>query len=317
MLKQIIFLFILLLNFLTFAEAQQTVKDAEVQSPAAVDTLENALLWKISGNGLEKESYLYGTIHMIAKDKFFMTPNTEKAIEEVERMTFEINMEDMNNMGMMMSMMMNAFMKDGGSLKKLLTEEEYKLVDAKFKELGLPIALFDRVKPMFTSMMTSMDMSGGNPLQGGGDSEIVSYEMEFMELAKQRKIEMQGLETVEYQMSMFDSIPYEAQAQMLVESVRGGGEEGSAEADQLAMMTELYVTQNINGMSAMMESEEGGMADYGDVLLVNRNKNWIPIMAEQMQDKSTFFAVGAGHLGGKEGVIRLLRESGYEVEAMD
>ena len=315
MLKQILFLFLLLFNLGTQATAQQTVADAKVQNPDS-DTLANNLLWKISGNGLEKDSYLYGTIHMIAKDKFFMTPSTEKAIGEVERMTFEINMEDMNNMGMMMSMMMNAFMKDGGSLKKLLTAEEYKLVDAKFQELGLPIALFDRVKPMFTSMMTSMDMSGGMLPEAGDDSGIVSYEMEFMELAKKRKIEMQGLETVEYQMSMFDSIPYEAQAQMLVESVRSSSAEGSAETDELEMMTELYVTQNINGMSDMMESEEGGMADYGDVLLVNRNRNWIPIMTEQMKDKSTFFAVGAGHLGGKEGVIRLLRKAGYEVEAV-
>ena len=283
----------------------ETTKDA-------VDTLENSLLWKITGNDLEKTSYLYGTIHMIAKDDFFVTENTEKAIAETERMTFEINMEDMNNMSMMMSMMMNAFMKDGGSLKKLLTEEEYGLVKAKFDEIGLPIALFDKVKPMFTSMMTSMDMSGGNPMESG---DVVSYEMEFMEKAKAQKMEMQGLETVEYQMSMFDSIPYEAQAQMLVESVKAG-DVASAETDQMAQMINLYKTQNLNGLSDLISADEEGMGNYEDILLVNRNKNWIPIMAEQMKSKATFFAVGAGHLGGEEGVIRLLRNAGYTVTAM-
>ncbi len=295
------------------AKAQTKIVETETQKETA-DTLENALLWKITGNDLEKVSYLYGTIHMIAKDDFFVTENTEKAIAETDRMTFEINMEDMNNMGMMMSMMMNAFMKDGGSLKKLLTEEEYALVKVKFDDLGLPIALFDKVKPMFTSMMTSMDMSGGNPMEG--QEGVVSYEMEFMEKAKKQKMEMQGLETVEYQMSMFDSIPYEVQAQMLVESVQGG-DMAAAQTDQMAEMVNLYKTQNLNGLSELISAEEGGMGDYEDILLVNRNKNWIPIMSEQMKTKPTFFAVGAGHLGGKEGVIRLLRNAGYTVTAMD
>ncbi len=213
----------------------------------------------------------------------------------------------------MMSMMMNAFMKDGGSLKKLLTEEEYGLVKAKLDEIGLPIALFDRVKPMFTSMMTSMDLSGGNPMEGNGD--VVSYEVEFMEKAKAQKMEMEGLETVEYQMSMFDSIPYEVQAQMLVESVQGG-DVAAAQTDQMAQMVNLYKSQNLNGLSELISAEEGGMGDYEDILLVNRNKNWIPIMGEQMKTKPTFFAVGAGHLGGEEGVIRLLRNAGYTVTAM-
>ena len=310
--KKLIYAIALLFFVSINAEAQTEIAVTKIKE--TTDTLENSLLWKITGNDLEEVSYLYGTIHMIAKDDFFVTENTEKAIAETERMTFEINMEDMNNMGMMMSMMMNAFMKDGGSLKKLLTEEEYGLVKAKFDEIGLPIALFDRVKPMFTSMMTSMDMSGGgNPMDGNGD--IVSYEVEFMEKAKTQKMEMEGLETVEYQMSMFDSIPYEAQAQMLVESVKEG-DAAAAQTDQMAQMVNLYKTQNLNGLSELIASEEGGMGDYNDILLVNRNKNWIPVMGEQMKDKATFFAVGAGHLGGEEGVIRLLRNAGYTVTAM-
>jgi len=310
--KKIIYALVLVFLVSFNAKSQTEIAVTETNK-TTTDTLENSLLWKITGNDLEKPSYLYGTIHMIAKDKFFVTENTEKAIAETERMTFEINMEDMNNMGMMMSMMMNAFMKDGGSLKKLLTEEEYALVKVKFDEIGLPIALFDRVKPMFTSMMTSMDLSGGNPMEGGGD--VVSYEMEFMEKAKARKMEMQGLETVEYQMSMFDSIPYEAQAQMLVESVQAG-DVSSAETDQMAQMVALYTAQNLNGLSELISAEEGGMGEYEDILLVNRNKNWIPVMGEQMKTKSTFFAVGAGHLGGEEGVIRLLRKEGYTLTAM-
>jgi len=286
---------------------------AKSVSEATTDTLENSLLWQITSEELDKPSYLYGTIHMIAKDDYFVTESTEKAIADAERMTFEINMEDMNNMGMMMSMMMNAFMKDGGSLKKLLTEEEYALVKAKFDEIGLPIALFDRVKPMFTSMMTSMDMSGGNPMEQGADSDIVSYEMEFMEKAKTQKMEMQGLETVEYQMSMFDSIPYSAQAEMLYESIKTE----NSTSDQLDEMVKLYKNQDLKGMMKMFATDEEGIGQYEDLLLVGRNKNWIPVMQKMMTEQVTFFAVGAGHLGGNNGVVNLLKAEGFTLTPMN
>ena len=63
----------------------------------------------------------------------------------------------------------------------------------------------------------------------------------------------------------------------------------------------------------MSEAEEGGIEGYEDVLLYTRNKNWIPIMSEQMSTNKTFFAVGAGHLGGKDGVIDLLKKEGFKL----
>jgi uncharacterized protein YbaP (TraB family) len=116
-----------------------------------------------------------------------------------------------------------------------------------------------------------------------------------------------GLETMAYQMSLFDSIPYKDQAQMLLDAIRGT----SLESDMFEETVELYKHQDIEAMVAMVgESEEG---NYEDVLLNNRNHNWIPIMEKKMKKGSVFFAVGAGHLGGQEGVIRLLKKAGYEL----
>lgn len=297
--------------FLSLPFAQVDILDIkENQTTSAEDTLQNSLLWQISGNGLETSSFLYGTIHIIPEKDFFITENTQRAIDESERITFEINMEKMNGLGMMFSMLSNAFMKDGQSLKKLLSEDEYKLVANHFEKIGLPLALFEKVKPMFTSMIASTDMSGGNPMEGQSGS--VSYEQEFLEIAKKQKMKVEGLETIEYQMSMFDSIPYEMQAAMLLESVQMGSED-STDINELDQMIEMYKAQDLNGLSSMISSEEGGMGEFEDILLVNRNKNWIPLMQKQMATKKTFFAVGAGHLGGQEGVIRLLRKEGYEV----
>lgn len=275
-------------------------------SVAQETAVENALLWKISGKDLPNTSYLYGTIHMIDSDAFFMTDEMKQAFKEAELVTFEINLEEMDNMFAQFSLLMQAFMDDNITLSDLLSEEDYQLVNDHFNKIGLPLSLFERMKPMFLSVMASTD-SSPNALNSG---EVVSYELEFMKMAKEQNKQMGGLETAAYQMSMFDSIPYKVQAEMLVESIKSGGEE----MDELDVMTTLYRSQNIQGMQTLISDEDSDYAAYEELLLINRNKNWIPIMSEMMKDKICFFAVGAGHLGGPMGVVNLLREQGYLVE---
>lgn len=299
--------FALLLTLLITAVAGWAQPTSAVYAPEAS---EKALLWKISGNGLESPSYLYGTIHMIGRDDYFLTATAEEAFKSVGHVAFEIDMEDMTDMSKMMPLMMKAFMTGDTTLSDLLTEEEYAQVSEHFEKAGLPMMFVDRIKPMFLSVLGGgEDMMSFNP---NVESSMVSYEMEFMKMAQEREMEIEGLETAEYQMSMFDSIPYTVQADMLMESINSG-KDGSQE--QFAKMVELYKDQDIYAMQSMMD-EEGGIAGYEDLLLVRRNRNWIPIMSEMMKERPTFFAVGAGHLGGDEGVIALLREAGFKVEAV-
>lgn len=267
---------------------------------------ENALLWRISGKGLPTTSYLYGTIHMIGKEDFFLTDSTRSAIDRAKLVTFEINMEEMMNLPAQFNLMMKSFMSDGKTLKDLISKEDYALVKAHFDKQGLPIFLFERMKPMFLTVFADMDLSGGL----GGDGSMVSYEMEIMEIAEQQKKKMAGLETAEYQMSMFDSIPYEDQAKMLVETIKSS----DVENDQFDQMVKLYKSQDIVGMVSMMGEEDAGLGGHEDLLLNQRNRNWIPIMGEMMMKQPSFFAVGAGHLGGDQGVVSLLRKEGYTVE---
>jgi len=274
-------------------------------APAPSD---KALLWEVTGNGLETPSYVYGTIHMIGRDDYFLTESTKTAFESVKHVAFEIDMEDMTDMSKMMPLMMKAFMVGDTTLKDLLTEDEYAQVSDHFQQVGLPMMFVDRIKPMFLSVLGSgEDMMSFNP---NAESSMVSYEMEFMDIAKERQMEIEGLETAEFQMSMFDSIPYSVQAQMLMDAINA--EEGSSN-DQFDDMVKLYKDQDIYAMQSLMEGE-GGIAGYEDLLLVRRNRNWIPIMSVSMKERPTFFAVGAGHLGGDQGVIALLREAGYTVK---
>lgn len=247
---------------------------------------------------------------MIGRDDYFLTESAKKAFESVKHVAFEIDMEDMTDMSKMMPLMMKAFMVGDTTLNDLLTEEEYAQVSEHFQQVGLPMMFVDRIKPMFLSVLGSgEDMMSFNP---NAESSMVSYEMEFMKMAQEREMDIDGLETAEFQMSMFDSIPYSVQAKMLMEAINA--EDGGA-TDQFDEMVKLYKDQDIYAMQSMMD-EEGGIAGYEDLLLVRRNSNWIPIMEEAMKQRPTFFAVGAGHLGGEEGVIALLREVGYTVEPL-
>ncbi len=301
--------FFMLISGLLIVSCKST-KDISQKGTQSAENYEwaDALLWKIEGHGLTAPSYLFGTIHMIEKESFFWPKGTLAAFEDAEKVAFEIDMDEMSDMGAMMGIMTKAFMADGKTLKDLYSEEDYAFVKGHLEKMGIPMMLMERLKPMFLTVFASGDMEFGQGF--GADSDIKSYEMEFWDLAKESNKEVSGLETIEFQMSVFDSIPYEAQAEMLIESIKTGDEED----DTFKEMIELYKQQDINKMITFMsEAEEGGIEGYEDVLLYTRNKNWIPIMAEKMKAHKTFFAVGAGHLGGKNGVIDLLKKEGYKL----
>lgn len=288
---------------------------AWAQQPAAASSVptEKALLWEISGKDLKKSSYLFGTIHIISREDYFFTPAMEKALKSTESAVFEIDMEDMTDFSKIMGMLSSMYMKDNKRLRDLLTDEEYSVVENHFQKMGLPLAFLERIKPMFLSMMAG----GGEDMMGFGmngdtSSSMVSYEMQIMDKAKAQQKDIAGLETMEFQMSLFDSIPYDAQAKMLLSSIQAEkSEEGEG---QLEQMVKLYKDQDIQGMQLIMKDDPDALGGYEELLLQKRNRNWIPVMSEMMAGGPIFFAVGAGHLGGEQGVISLLRQAGYQLK---
>lgn len=282
----------------------------------APTTEENSLLWEITGPGLKEASYLFGTIHMIPAEDFILNEATLKAFERAETITFEIDTEEMSNPAALFSMMGKMYMANDTSLSDLLNKEEYQLVADHFDKIGMPLSFLRRIKPMFLSVLVSEDLKN---FQTGQGDKIMSYELELTRMAKEAEKDIRGLETMEYQMSLFDSIPYRAQARMLIEAVKAEQalKDGDAESDDLSFdrMVALYKNQDIIAMQELGDEEEG-LAGYEDILLNNRNRNWIGGMTQQMKESATFFAVGAGHLAGANGVIALLRANGYQLKPL-
>ncbi len=262
--------------------------------------IENALLWQVSGKGLTTPSYVYGTIHMICKEDFQFSNTLKEKFRDAKEVYLEIDMDDP---GMMMKMASMSIMK-GHSLKDLMNDADYAFLSSYVKDsLGMPMMLFNRLKPItLMSLLYTKVLPCSN-------SE--SYEQTMMTMAKQQKKDIKGLERVEDQMGVFDKIPDSVEAQMILEMIRKMPEQRT----QFAEMVKAYKNEDLGSLSEEM-SESPEWRGYEDILLVNRNRNWIPVMESAMKTGSSLFAVGAGHLPGKEGVIHLLRQAGYTVTPM-
>ncbi len=263
----------------------------------------NALLWKIESETLAQPSYLFGTIHIIDSANYFLPNGFYNAIDASKEVVFEIDMNEMEDPSKVFEILPKIMMKNDTSLKDLLTEEEYKIVEKKLSSKGLPIFMLEKIKPMFLTVIADMDLQP-NALKTG---VYLSYETEISKLAQEKNISVSGLETIDYQISIFDSIPYNAQAEMLVKSMSK-----KHDSSNLDYIIKLYKNQDIEEMYKMIKTEETTYK-YEKYLLTNRNKNWIPIIEDKIANRATLFAVGAGHLGGKTGVINLLKNKGYSL----
>ena len=286
------------LVFITFSVNSQTLLKKKI----AVESDQKSLLWKIEGKDLKKPSYLFGTIHLIPRSKFLFDNSMNKALSNSEHVVFEIDMNVLNDFTQMFEILSKVRMPDGVTIKDLLNAEDYALFQKKFSDQGLPTMFLESIKPMFLSAM-------GGDMNTGTDGDMVSYEVEISEKAKEQGKTIGGLETIDEQLAVIDSIPLKDQAQMLVESLKST--DASNGYDE---MVEKYLQQDVEFLNKFInESKEAKDVEMMNSLLRDRNQKWIPAMTKMMQEKSTFFAVGAGHLGGKDGVIRLLRTEGYTV----
>jgi len=258
-----------------------------------------ALLWEISGRNLRQPSYVFGTIHLLCESDLQITDNLKARLNATEQLCLEMDMDDP---ALMLQMMKSMNMHGDTTLKSLLPEEDYALVARFFqRKTGFPIDVMASAKPFYVMSMA---------LPSTMNCPTASWELSLIKLAQDRKLETHGLETLQEQLAVIDRIPYKDQAAMLMEVIQ---DSARAQQDNQTLIT-LYKNQDIDGMQKEIASASHTTSKYEHVLLTERNQRWVPQMIRMAAEKPTFFAVGAGHLGGGQGVIRLLRKAGYQVK---
>lgn len=289
-----------------YSQSKNPVNKPKTPMPAKTSqetNPDNTLLWEISGKGLLQPSYLYGTMHIVCEDDIKMSEGLKKAILESKQVFLEIDMDDMEEM---MGVLKYARMNNGLKISDLITAEEYIRVEDYFKKnkSPLPLGMMSRFKPYFITAMISESLMTCEKKS--------SVEQLIMTEAREQEKTVSGLETVAFQSSLFDSIPYEKQAKDLVMYVDSIDNYKKITVE----MSDIYRRQDINSMDSLLIKSDPGLEQYMGILLYDRNKRWAEQIPEQAHEMSTLFAVGAGHLGGDKGVINLLRQQGFTVKPL-
>ena len=259
---------------------------------------ENTLLWEISGKGMKQPSYLFGTFHVLCPEDLIMTDAIRNKLKATQQLVLELDFDDPN---LMAELQQGMVFSDGKTTKDYLSDDQYRVVSGFFQDsLGMPFEQVASVKPFMLSTFLYPKYLGCQP---------ASWELTLMQMAQAQKSEVLGLETPQQQLAVMDKMTFEQQAALLVEGVTNY----DGMKKMMAELLRLYKEQKVEEMYRFAGTYFTDLEAVEKAMLEDRNRAWIPKMEKLFKDTPTFFAVGAGHLGGLAGVIALLRKNGYKV----
>ena len=264
----------------------------------AQPALQKTLLWQITGPGISKPSYLYGTIHLMCADEIKVSDTLRARFYSTQKLFLEVNLDDPS---VMVKTMQQMQMKGDTTLMQLLPASTYDSLMTQFKNLtGMSLSMMNKMKPELVESLIYPSLLG---CESTG-----AWEQKFEQLAKVNNMEISGLEDVEDQLKIFDEIPYTDQAKELAETLNNI----DSTKQNFNQLLSLYKQKDLDALCKML-NEDDALSQYDDLLLNNRNKKWIPEIIQQAKLQPAFFAVGAGHLGNDNGLINLLKQQGYTV----
>ena len=278
------------------------------------------LLYRISGNGLESPSYIVGTYHLAPASFADSIPSMSVAIENTQQVCGELDMMDAFKPENTARLLQSQMLPEGVTLSSLLTADQLSRLNALLLEvLGTNLedeayaAQVEKMKPVALSTTLSL-ASYMKKTQSFNPMELLDNY--FQMLALQSGKSVIGFETVDFQMGVLYGSELPEQVDDLMCMV-----DHFDEATELVdRITSAYFSQNFQQLESVLEEEmEGTCAATPEeeaALLDDRNHNWINMMPDMMAEKPTLFVVGAGHLCGEQGVLKLLEGLGYTVEGM-
>ena len=262
-----------------------------------IEAQTSSLLWRVSGNQIKNNTYIFGTFHLLCPNQFQIPDTINSILQQVDTVYFEINLNDpslFNNMLQQMTM------QNHQSLQQFIPTPTYDSMNNIFLEkTKMNLNFFQYYKPILVTSFLYPSLMGCNP---------VSLETMLENMAEKYKKPIAGLETADYQFKILDKIPYEQQAKMLQTTLLHFNQS----QNELKKMVEMYQRMNIDSLQQSLKSEDN-LLQYENDLVIQRNRNWLQILINRMKNTACFVAVGAGHLGGTEGLINLLRKAGYTV----
>jgi len=280
-----------------------------VLAAASANEKTGALLWRISGNGLEHPSYIFGTHHLYPISFLDSVAGLKTAFESSNQVVGELLMYEMPKM--MYELQRAGMMPQDTTWQMLLSEDDYIYVDEKLSSLlGVGLQLLGILNPAMINMTVSVAFYQQIfPQANQGES----MDIWFQQQALLRDIPIIGLETVQDQITaIFDVASLKRQAADLICMLKNL----DFTEYSIRKLNNLYRAADLTALYEMLWEESPCPWSSEQEIAINntRNKNWLKKLPEIMAAEPSFVAVGALHLPGEAGLLVGLKKAGYTVE---
>ena len=257
-------------------------------------------LWELHGK--HNTVYLLGSIHVLRPNDYPLAPVVLDAYTHAGSLLMEVNLEEIDSEQVQAEMLASAILPDGKTLLDVLGQQRYGRAAALAHEVGVELSMFDQFAPWFAAEAISqlqLAQLGFQPESG--------VEMYFMERARSDGKSVAGLETVHDQISIFQDMPLDTQAEYLASSL----EQAHDLPHEVDSMVRAWQQGDTQWFANQLQSDLGQDPRLYQAVLVARNRKWLPkIEALLNDDRNYLVIVGTGHLVGPGSVIDLLKKDG-------
>jgi len=262
-----------------------------------------AFAWKVSkGAGVV---YLVGSVHMLTSDFYPLPASLEAGFKDSDLLVEEANLAEMLSPNMQFSMLSRGMLPARQTLDKVISPATLALLNKHTSALGMPAEALKQFKPW----MLAMTIEAMEWQKAGFDAEL-GLDKHFFDRAQVENKTIQGLETTDFQISLFDGMSMEQQDRFLAETLKGV-------ATETASVNKLAASWKIGDAGAIERLVLSDIKDdpfVYDRLLVARNRTWLPkIEALFSRPRPAFVVVGAAHLVGPDGLLAMLKAKGYQL----
>jgi uncharacterized protein YbaP (TraB family) len=263
-----------------------------------------SFLWKATGPR-GGTAYLAGSLHLLSGEYYPLAPAFDTAFAESDLLVEELDMGEMAAPESQMMMLTRGMMPAGQMLESVVSKATFEAVRAKVTELGLPLQPLQLFKPW----ALALTLQGLEWQKAGLDPEL-GLDKHFYDRAKKAGIAVQGLETLEFQISQFDGMPMPLQDRLLASTL----EEMATAKNELADLAKAWKAGDAPAIEATALKELKAEPQMYQRLLVDRNRAWL-VKIEPLftRPRPAFVVVGAAHLVGGDGLLAMLRAKGYTV----
>jgi len=265
---------------------------------------ERTLLWKVSEG--DKSIFLLGSIHYLRKENYPLNQAILDAFDASDRLVLEIDLQNTPAGAAQRLTLDKAIYRDGSNLAQNVSQETYQLASKRAAELGIDMQVVQPMKPWFVAM-TMLAVK----LQRMGLDPKLGVDHHLAERAKRDGKPTSGLETLEFQLGIFDQLSKREQELMLRET--------AGELERIDKNVKDIVESWLKGdgerLAALLLA---GMRQYPELqqkLVIERNRRWLDQIAKLVeQGSNAMVVVGAAHLVGQEGIVDMLKARGLSVE---